>query len=640
VTAIAHAHPSDPVAAARKERAAVRRLAAAVDAARLALGRRLGGPAAELDARVDRLLGDLWRLRFRGRLAPDRVLDALSEAGVEASRGALAPVVELLGREPDPALGARLARAHELVLTRRLARRGRQVRLEAAETRRRRGVYYTPADVVAYIVEETLGAVLRPWEAELPQASPARLRELLDAARGLAVFDPACGAGAFLLGALERLRAFYAALGAALGTEAPTELAAPGRLALRANLFGLDLDGRALALAELALQAQVAREPGRTVALVGKRLRLGDHLAFDHGRAFRAAFRRDDPGFDVVLGNPPYAPLAPAQVEAAQAAGYAAHDAHDLYALFVEGLTRLTRASGRGGLIVPLSLVFSRSVRTVRERVILASSRGWRLASFDRIPSGLFEASVRTRTTIALVGPVQGQATVCATPLVRFTAAQRPQVFARLRFVDVTDLHHARLGFPKPGSPLQGAWLRRWADAGARLADGFVSRGEHRLHFKTNCYAFAIVTAELPPAWGPDGRPVPQTKYASLAFASRDDRDVALALLAGAWGLWWWLVHGDGFDVTATLLGALPVDPRSFPGAVRAQLARLGRRIQAAVREHVATKRNGGKLIGTFDLRRCRSLTDRADELVAEALGAEDLLADVRAFLGQTHGVG
>jgi hypothetical protein len=54
----------------------------------------------------------------------------------------------------------------------------------------------------------------------------------------------------------------------------------------------------------------------------------------------------------------------------------------------------------------------------------------------------------------------------------------------------------------------------------------------------------------------------------------------------------------------------------------------------------VAYKKNGGKQIGTYDLRQCRSLTDPADDLVARELGAEALLSDLRSFLSGTHGAG
>ena len=95
---------------------------------------------------------------------------------------------------------------------------------------------------------------------------------------------------------------------------------------------------------------------------------------------------------------------------------------------------------------------------------------------------------------------------------------------------------------------------------------------------------------------------------------------------------------GDGFDVTGALLQALPIDPRRLPPGARAALAPLGKRIHARAAKHVAYKKNSGKRIGTFDLRACLDLTTRADDVVAAALGAEDLLADVRAFLARTHG--
>lgn len=633
--------PRRPPSLDRAERAAARALAADVDRARLAVaaalvvrpgdeGRDDGGD--DLDARVTQTLVGLWTERFAAGAAPptaspncQRPTDAgdEQEPNTRVRHLRATALTALLERPCDAALARRLVQAHELGCARRVVARPDGPVLVETAARRSRGVYYTPEDVVSYIIDETLGPLLRPAAGGDPRAALAALRVLR-------VLDPACGGGAFLLGALTRLAAAYRAVARALGPDAPPELARPATLALD-NLRGVDLDPGALAVCALALRATAAALDGGPLPPAPS-LHRGDLLALDEVRAALGG------PIDAVVGNPPYARPAPGQLALARATGLRAVDAGDVYPLFVEASLALLRPAGRAGLIVPLSLLFSRATRTLRDAVLAAAGRELRVASFDRIPSGLFEAEVRTRTSILLAGPRQGRARWRTTPLVRFTARERPGVFERLAFADVTAAVHPTLGVPRVASPLQAEWLARLVARGERLGDATAPDGPARLHFKHNCYAFAVVCAALPPAFDAAGAPAAQTKYSSLGFATAAERDAALACTAGAWLFWWWLALGDGFDVTAALVQALPVDPRRLPADARAALARLGRRIQARAARHVAYKKNSGKRVGTFDLRACLDLTAEADLLVARALGAEDLLADVRATLARTHG--
>ena len=57
------------------------------------------------------------------------------------------------------------------------------------EARRERGIYYTPPLIVNYMVEDTLGTLLKD--------------KMPDEAAKIKIVDPACGAGVFLLGAYQ-----------------------------------------------------------------------------------------------------------------------------------------------------------------------------------------------------------------------------------------------------------------------------------------------------------------------------------------------------------------------------------------------------------------------------------------------------
>ena len=158
-----------------------------------------------------------------------------------------------------------------------------QARAASAAPRNReelafRNQFYTPRYVVAFLTENTLGAVwaaMRQGHTALletcpmlispregwPQIPPVDPRELT-------VLDPACGSGHFLLYAFDLLLTIYEeayadeTLGRDLRRDFPNRDAfrrEVPRLILEHNLFGIDIDVRAVQIAALALYLRAQR---------------------------------------------------------------------------------------------------------------------------------------------------------------------------------------------------------------------------------------------------------------------------------------------------------------------------------------------------------------------------------------------
>ena len=207
------------------------------------------------------------------------------------------------------------------------------------EARKAGGVYYTPARIVRSIVKNTVGELCR-------NKSP-------DEIASLRILDPSCGSGSFLNATynylLEWHKRYYFTHRAAGQHGGRLRRTATGAYALTFeerkrillnNVYGVDIDAQAIEITKLSLllkvlEAESDRPQRKQATLVrdlplpdlSKNIVCGDSLVamdfvphlkklpdderakfvpFDYGTSFSQVFQSDAPGFDAVIGNPPY----------------------------------------------------------------------------------------------------------------------------------------------------------------------------------------------------------------------------------------------------------------------------------------------------------------------------------------------
>jgi len=290
---------------------------------------------------------------------------------------------------------------------------GHRARIEEKpEVKKAGGVYYTPSYIVDYIVQNTVGKLI---EGRTP-------RQVAD----LRILDPACGSGSFLLGAYTRLldwhRDWYTdndpeswarrkkppirQIDTPLGPAWVLTVAEKKRILLN-NIFGVDIDSQAVEVTKLSLllkvlEGETAETLGSTRKLfheralpdLGDNIKCGNSLiapdffdtldpktitddlrekvnAFDWKTEFPGIFKRKDPGFDAVIGNPPY--LFITEVEDRFRRYFERRYTvityrFDLYGAFVEKSVReLLGKGGLFGFIIPHTLLSNDSFRSLRQ---------------------------------------------------------------------------------------------------------------------------------------------------------------------------------------------------------------------------------------------------------------------------------
>ena len=266
---------------------------------------------------------------------------------------------------------------------------GKQIRIDSGhrarieekpEVRHAGGVYYTPQYIVEYIVERTVGDLVKGKK-------PAEVTQLR-------IVDPACGSGSFLLGAYQYLlnwhKEQYGALKKMRTGKKSDKLRPDGELTtaekkriLVNNIYGVDLDANAVEVTKLSLllkcmegetEASISQQLGlfheRVLPTLDKNVQCGNSLIdtdwydmhpdgdakavkpFNWERSFADVFKKD--GFDAVIGNPPYVrqELFSEHKPYFQQRYAVYHGVADLYTYFMERAAGLLKPGGLYGIIV------------------------------------------------------------------------------------------------------------------------------------------------------------------------------------------------------------------------------------------------------------------------------------------------
>lgn len=559
----------------------------------------------------------------------------------------------------------------------------------ARAEKRNKGVFYTPADVADFMV----GSALDKYDGNKATAK---------------CIDPACGTGVFLLALLRAVESL----------SPPTE--SFDRFSyIRNSLFGCDISAQALdACAFVMLRhclsdvrtrqmspwtawhsirlnlvefdaikiepppLEFAEEPSQAVRLLTRvRSRLGvvpsqyipvevDSIQqrLPHstqglqlfnpklvhvGDVFPEAAR----GFNLLLGNPPYAPLGKRDDCSSLVASYHSlskvESRYNNFVLFVEMMWRLTvPGDSASALVTPLSIAYHKGNQYRSCRRAISSTGGrWHFAFFDRQPHALFGEEVKTRNAILFrvddsSTPARGeQAEIHTGPLRKWTSRTRKDLFSNIHFVSLGQTSIVR-GIPKLHNECQSRAFKSLQHRVHRLpsacvqitscrpSEVFEKSLSPRVFVGGTAYNFLNVYRETSLLDSEKNAPLSESHVHCLEFQNERDARFAFAILSSRLTFWLWHVLGDGFHVGSWLFNEVPFSPESFDETDCGDLALLGHGLWEKLRGHRFVSLNGGKQTIGFRPLACNEELDAIDSvLIRNAAVPDEFSNELRAFV-------
>lgn len=555
----------------------------------------------------------------------------------------------------------------------------------ARTMKRNEGVFYTPSDVADYMVDHALNQ----YPGDVASAR---------------CLDPACGTGVFLVAV------FRAARQRATGAKRePLQY-------IIDSLFGCDISGHALDAAAfvllrecLAHAAEQKLSPWSAWHAIRMNLVEVDSLRIGEAAAapiesvntarseiknalangytwvepqssshdthsthtgplfgtstvpLSVVFPEAGCGFDVMVGNPPYATLGKRTGDPNLVTEYRclARDKvgtrANSFPLFIEMMWRLT-VSGKSSsaLVTPLAIAFhgGAQIEDCRHAIYWRGGR-CQFAFFDREPHALFGEEVKTRNAILfrLEGvdtPKRGEPAEIETgPLRKWTSRTREYLFGSINFTSIGRFD-ITFGIPKLNGRTQAEAFLSLAKRTDRLSnwcnriaicnpiDACQETVFPRIFVGGTAYNFLNVyrRTDLAPE---DRSALSESPIQFLEMRSEREACAVFALLSSHLVFWLWHVLGDGFHVSRWLFDQIPFTRGSFTSDQFTSLSDLGAELWPAVQQHRLVSVNAGKRTIAFRPLAFKRQREAIDMILVAAAGLpHEFLIDLKAFVHQT----
>ncbi len=302
----------------------------------------------------------------------------------------------------------------------------------------------------------------------------------------------------------------------------------------------------------------------------------------------------DNGGFDVIIGNPPYVSMNNIKYMKSTSR----FSCTDLYGFVIKRVFDILSKYGRHGFIVMHNLAFSRNFKDVRKLILDKSKSNW-FSFYSRIPSGLFDGSVRVRNAIYITAPNEGG--THTTRLHRWFAEQRSCLLNSLKYslTAITDV-----------IPMLNDCCLQKIYENKRGRSFIRSKTDNVLYAKKTAYNCLSITHIEAPTYCHNtiiesdcSRVYVQPKYF----------EYAQLLCAGKILFTRWLSYGDDFHLTSSDVSTFIFPFEDLSNEDISILHSVFQEFIAEIESTLQFKLNAGKNVGTYNPRALWHLTDRSD---------------------------
>lgn len=426
---------------------------------------------------------------------------------------------------------------------------------EKQSIRKSKGVYYTPNDVVRFILTNSIKASFGKLAAANISDMSLENIPYRSFCCDKTVFDPTCGAGEYLLTALEmKIDLLKNKTNITKGLVRKTV----------STIYGNDVNVESIIIAELRLLLFIIEACGVDYCtglgnIMNRRFTSFDFIADE------ATF---EDKYHIVVGNPPYVEDSKSGLELSNRYG-------NIYANILLNAAKKLEKNGAIGFIIPLSYVSTPRMKKLRDELGMLISEQYILSFADR-PDCLFD-SVHQKLCILIGKDKKAEKTVYTGNYQYWYKQERDALFTDIQMIKNK---HENVDFiPKLGTEQDIVIYKKITDSRKMQSVFDISRNGTESVYLNRREAFWMKAYR---------EKVDDPEYKVFSFKSPIEADFCYCLINSSLFWWYWISVSDCWHVSKDLNGFMMPIEVNMAGAT--ELAQGLRQRLEETKVYVGTK--------------------------------------------------
>lgn len=387
---------------------------------------------------------------------------------------------------------------------------------EKEDIRKVKGVYYTPTDIVKFILFNSVKMVcgrLKPNNLHVLDLNGIPYSSFC---YEKTVYDPTCGAGVFLLAALE--------MKLDLLDLHHTDVTKGKIKKVVSTLKGNDLNPDSIIITKIRLLLCVLHRHGASKIKGLAEVMESCFASYD----FVSTTPDENEKYDIVIGNPPY--VEDSKSEATPLSKYG-----NIYANVLDNSAKHLKRGGVMGFVIPLSYVSTPRMKKIRDELSLQTAEQYILSYSDR-PDCLF-TSVHQKLCVLFGKNTESTKNIYTGNYRYWYKEERSELFNTTEVVKNTFVQDEFI--PKLGTKIDSDVYRKVLQHGIQLIQ-LLDNGDAPIYL--NMRAAFWIKAFLTHHTG--------SEYKEFKCQNQDYANFCMCLLNSSLFWWYWICISDCWHIT------------------------------------------------------------------------------------------
>jgi len=333
---------------------------------------------------------------------------------------------------------------------------------------------------------------------------------------------------------------------------------------------------------------------------------------------FPEVFLKENPGFDVVVGNPPYVELNEVEY------GYLLTESKNLYDKFMRTSIKLLHSNGMFGFIHANSVYCQPKFKNLRD-FLYKNTNDLIIINFAIRPQPVFKGVMqRTAITICRKDISGGQFTepkiVKTSRYIRLTKDNRDQILTNPPIYDSSDFAFKFNDFiPKIGNKFDYMIISKVFSNPTTFGDIIDEKNGIPIYYHDSGESYWTKALNYEPKGIRNGKKVRASHWMAIKIKPKY-ADFVLCVINSTLFYWFWLTISDCRDLTKNTIKQFPIPPEdALTSYILKELRKMTKNLIECYKQnsYLVEKRKGYKSL-EFKVNRCKEVVNRIDQLIGK----------------------